>query len=73
MGAARRRHLPPAPSRFFVLFVSQLPHAKAFGEDHEMPTRAANRRSSGSGARSAPMQPIIPSMAGMTVAIVWPS
>ena len=52
VGAARRRHLPPAPSRFFVLFVSQLPHAKAFGEDHEMPTRAANRRSSGSGARS---------------------
>ncbi len=45
MGAARRRHLPPAlppaPSRFFVLFVSQLLHAKAFGEDHEMPTRAS--------------------------------
>ena len=67
VGAARRRHLPPAPSRFFVLFVSRC------DEDHEMPKRAANRRSSGSGARSAPMQPISPSMAGMTVASVWPS
>ena len=55
MGAARRQHLPPAPSRFFVLFVSELPHAKALCP------------------HVAPMQPIIPSMAGMTVASVWPS
>ena len=58
MGAARRQHLPPAPSRF-------LSFSSVSSRTPRPPVKTMRCPD------VAPMQPIIPSTAGMTVASVW--